>query len=164
MKSHIIDVLEIINAVKKPTLQSCAIYVFSDENDSVLYVGKTLNPIERFGRHIKDKIWFEQIRYFELEWCVNEIDALNREAELISELKPRYNKQQISNRESSIYTKRYWVRTNTMDIIRQVKYEMGLANNESYMTLLPVDLIKFTTRRDELLDLRRSVLSKPGHL
>ena len=164
MRSYIIDVLEIIEAIKKPTPQSCAVYVFSDAAESVLYVGKTLNPIERFGRHIKDKEWFEEIRYFELEWCVNETDALNREAELILELRPHYNKQKNGNRDLSINTKRYWRQTNTMAIIRQVKHEMGLSNNESYMNLLPVDIIKFTTRRDELLNLRHSVLSKPGHL
>jgi excinuclease UvrABC nuclease subunit len=160
-----VDVQEIIEAITKPKIESCCVYLFSDQADRILYVGKTLNPLERFGRHTKDKDWFKEIAYFEIEWCQNEIDALNREAELIKELRPRYNKTgNKSVREPSAKTKHYWRMVKTQDIIRQVKNEFGLSNLDSYMQLPVEELMRFTQRRDQLLQERQQVLNKVGHL
>jgi excinuclease UvrABC nuclease subunit len=160
-----VDVQEIIEAIEKPKPDSCCVYVFSDRADHVLYVGKTLNPLERFGRHTKDKDWFKEIAQFEIEWCQNEVDALNREAELIKELCPRYNKVgNKSRREPSAKTKHYWRMVKTQDIIRQVKNEFGLSNLDSYMQLPVQELLRFTQRRDELLQQRQQALSKVGNL
>ena len=159
------DVREIIEALIKPVNKNCAVYVFSDTDDRVLYVGKTLNPLERFGRHCKDKDWFAEIAYWEIEYCADENDALNREAELIKELQPIYNKAKNSrNRQCSQKTKRYWKSVTTQDVIRQVKQEMGMSSLDSYMSLPITDLQHFVKRRDELLDLRQVVLMQQGHL
>ena len=159
------DVREIIEALIKPVNKTCVVYVFSDERDRVLYVGKTLNPLERFGRHCKDKEWFAEIAYWEIEYCANEVDALNREAELIDELQPIYNKAKNRRfRSPSQKTKRYWKSVTTHDVIRQVKQEMGLSTLDSYMSLPITELQQFIKRRDELLDLRQIVLMQQGHL
>lgn len=160
-----LDVQEIIEAITKPNLDSCSVYVFSDLADRVLYVGKSLIPLERFGRHTKDKEWFKEIAQFEIEWCQNEVDALNREAELIKELCPRHNKVgNKSRRDPSAKTKHYWRMVKTQDIIRQVKFEFGLSCLDSYMQLPVEELVRFTQRRDELLQERQQVLSKVGNL
>jgi len=159
------DVREIIEALKKPVNKTCVVYVFSDELDRVLYVGKTLNPLERFGRHCKDKDWFAEIAYWEIEYCADEVDALNREAELIDELQPIYNiNKNQRHRSPSQKTKHYWKNVTTQDVIRQVKQEMGLSYLDSYMRLPWPELQQFIKRRDELLDLRQVVLLQQGHL
>ena len=159
------DVREIIEALIKPVNKTCVVYVFSDELDRVLYVGKTLNPLERFGRHCKDKEWFAEIAYWEIEYCADEIDALNREDELIKELQPIYNKtKNRRNRPCSQKTKRYWKNVTTQDVIRQVKQEMGMSSLDSYTSLPITQLQQFVKRRDELLDLRQVVLMQQGHL
>jgi len=68
------------------------VYRFYDENDTLLYVGCSLNPFSRFMSH-RDKPR-HLIRHIEIEWFENRNMAESAEAVAIRREKPLWNKVQ----------------------------------------------------------------------
>lgn len=77
------------------------VYLMRDAGNSVLYVGKALNLRKRLGSYRvanPDRMARRQLRLLrsvariELEPCANETVALAREAELLRELRPKFNR------------------------------------------------------------------------
>jgi predicted GIY-YIG superfamily endonuclease len=81
--------------------QRPGVYLMRDAGEIVLYVGKAKNLRKRLGsyrvanpdrmprRHLR---LLRAVRTIELHECVDERDALSREAELLRTLKPRFNR------------------------------------------------------------------------
>lgn len=77
------------------------VYLMRDQQDTVLYVGKAKNLRKRLGsyrvanpdrvprRHLR---LLRSVARIELERCTDEASALNREAELLRSLRPRFNR------------------------------------------------------------------------
>lgn len=70
----------------------CATYVYWDEAERCLYVGKAFDPVERRKQH-KDKPWYEEIWNENIQWYDSEQLAFEAEKRLIAELKPLHNAQ-----------------------------------------------------------------------
>jgi predicted GIY-YIG superfamily endonuclease len=75
------------------------VYVLRDESGRALYVGKAVNLRRRLGVHFADRRWrglkADMSRAAAAEWreVGSELEALLREADLISELRPTVNVQ-----------------------------------------------------------------------
>ena len=81
--------------------QCPGVYLMRDDADTVLYVGKAKNLRKRLGnyrvanperlprRHLR---LLRQVSRIELQECADEVAALAREAELLRELRPKFNR------------------------------------------------------------------------
>ncbi len=80
--------------------ESCGVYLFWGENGAPLYIGKSKNIRERVFAHFaadvhsaKELGLSQQIRSITWEETPGEVSALLREAQLVKELKPSFNRQ-----------------------------------------------------------------------
>ncbi|MFM1788593.1 MAG: hypothetical protein RLZZ166_1060 [Pseudomonadota bacterium] len=80
--------------------ESCGVYLFWGENGVPLYVGKSKNIRERVFAHFAADVHSarelglsQQIRSITWEETPGEVSALLREAQLVKELKPSFNRQ-----------------------------------------------------------------------
>jgi len=65
------------------------VYMLVDQNDEIVYVGKSEGKLfARVAAHVYTKK-FEKIAYIE---CKDKEEAMKKEAELIIEIQPKYNK------------------------------------------------------------------------
>lgn len=79
--------------------QDPGVYIMKDENDIIIYVGKSVNIKQRVRQYfqqssyenIKTKLLAAQIRSFEYIVTNNEVEALILENNLIKENRPKYN-------------------------------------------------------------------------
>lgn len=67
------------------------LYVFRDVEGSLLYVGITGNPVERWRRHAQRKPWWHEVARIEFDLVPKESVALERERDLIRSAAPKYN-------------------------------------------------------------------------
>ena len=67
------------------------VYVMTDAEDVILYVGATRFPSKRMGEHAADKPWWSEVHHVLWEDQPSWRQALLRESELIHRLQPRYN-------------------------------------------------------------------------
>src|ERR1700722_574000 len=81
--------------------QTAGVYLMRDAKESVLYVGKAKNLRHRLGSYRvanPERMARRTLRLLQLvrgitwEECVDETAALNRESELLLEIKPRFNR------------------------------------------------------------------------
>jgi excinuclease UvrABC nuclease subunit len=72
-------------------LPTC-VYVAYDDDDRVLYVGATVNFRTRMSEHRASSAWWPLASRIEQELHPDRQTALTREAELIKQLDPPYNK------------------------------------------------------------------------
>lgn len=70
----------------------CYLYRHFDENQILLYVGVSLNPIVRLTQHRNKSKWFHAIRKIEIEVFKSRKEALKAETKAIEKEKPIYNK------------------------------------------------------------------------
>ncbi len=75
------------------------VYFFYDKNDSLLYIGKSVDIKNRVRSHFtqahtstKESVLTQLVSYIEFETTTGELSALLREATLIKELAPAYNR------------------------------------------------------------------------
>lgn len=70
------------------------LYRMFDKNGTLLYVGRTAHPAERFKAHKYTKQWWSQVARIDLQHCANH-DALEQaEREAIQGEWPLYNVQE----------------------------------------------------------------------
>lgn len=72
------------------------VYIFKDENENILYIGKAKDLRKRVGQHFQKQqkwIWdfIENIADIEILECENEKEAMLLEAELIRRYQPKFN-------------------------------------------------------------------------
>lgn len=85
-----------VNSIKNISLQP-GVYLFSDNNHKVLYVGKAKSLRKRlmsyYGRQLsgKTQVLMEQVATVDINITATEHAALLLEAKLIKEKKPKYN-------------------------------------------------------------------------
>lgn len=79
--------------------QKYYIYKFVDEDESVLYVGKTKRLDSRIYSHIKDKKWLKSGVKLYCSEVKNPTDMDIYETYYINKLKPRYNKLKVYHAE-----------------------------------------------------------------
>lgn len=72
-----------------------AVYRLFAADNTLLYVGASHNPKERFGRH-KDRAWWPEVARKNVTWYPDRRTALHREALAISKESPRYNRDRPS--------------------------------------------------------------------
>lgn len=70
----------------------CSVYLAYDSEDTLLYVGVTARGVWRARQHGYRSEWWPKMARQEWEHFDNRNDALDREAELIAERNPLYNK------------------------------------------------------------------------
>lgn len=78
------------------------IYIFRDENDRPLYIGKSVNIRSRVLSHLRtpeEARMLEQSRYVEFQRTAGEIGALLLESRLIKDMQPLHNKKLLRRRE-----------------------------------------------------------------
>jgi len=79
--------------------RAAGVYVFRDANGGALYVGKAANLRRRLGAHFSDSRWrtlhpaVARVAHVEWRTTGSELEALLREATLITELQPAANVQ-----------------------------------------------------------------------
>lgn len=69
-----------------------AVYRFYDVGDSLLYVGCTATPDNRFRAHAADKEWWPQVARKKIEWHPDLRSGRDAEAVAIRRENPRYNR------------------------------------------------------------------------
>ncbi len=77
-------------------LDAPGVYVFKDENENILYIGKAKNIRKRVKQHFQKQqkwIWdfIDDIADIEILKCENEKEAMILEAELIKRYQPKFN-------------------------------------------------------------------------
>lgn len=79
---------------------SAGVYLFKDQFDRIIYVGKAINLKNRIGSYFKKnlnsaktQLLVEKISKFEIVKVESEIEALILEAKLIKQYQPEYNSQ-----------------------------------------------------------------------
>lgn len=68
-----------------------AVYRHFDGDGRLLYVGCTLNPIQRTIHHSTQAKWFERIAHITIEWFDSSSDALEAERSAIRDEGPLFN-------------------------------------------------------------------------
>lgn len=92
--------------------ESPGVYIFYDEQNAPLYVGKSTNIRNRVMSHFTDaknstkemKI-SQQLKHIETIQTVGELGALIKESELVKELQPTYNRMLRAKKEITVLTK-----------------------------------------------------------
>ncbi|MEU9310896.1 GIY-YIG nuclease family protein [Streptomyces sp. NPDC048256] len=80
-----------------PTIPApTALYRLFDKTGSLLYVGISLSPAQRWVHHSEHKAWWPQVARIEFDWCASRDEALRIEAEAIRAERPRHNVQHNS--------------------------------------------------------------------
>jgi predicted GIY-YIG superfamily endonuclease len=69
-----------------------ALYRHFDANGQLLYIGVSLNPVQRMMQHSCGSDWFYDISRMTIEWIDSRYDALKAEHAAIIEEKPLHNK------------------------------------------------------------------------
>ena len=69
------------------------LYRHFDKEGALLYVGISLNALNRLAQHKAASGWFEDIHKVEIETFVNRVSALNAERTAIETEKPKWNKK-----------------------------------------------------------------------
>ncbi|MDA0320407.1 MAG: GIY-YIG nuclease family protein [Proteobacteria bacterium] len=77
------------------------VYVHTNDDNDVLYVGISHQPLKRTRQHSKKKDWFDEVANIEMVWCQTRQEALKKERELIKKLKPRHNIQHNEAKKTS---------------------------------------------------------------
>ena len=67
-----------------------SLYRYFDENDDLLYVGISKNPVSRIQQHATND-WIRRVRHIELEWFDTRSEALAAELIAIERERPEYN-------------------------------------------------------------------------
>lgn len=67
-----------------------AVYIMRDNDDTVIYVGISVQPLSRLTHHERSA-WFTQVATIRLEHFSSHQDALNRERDLIRQHTPTHN-------------------------------------------------------------------------
>lgn len=70
------------------------LYRFFNEVGSLLYVGITWNPWDRWRVHRKEKPWWPEVTSYDLHLCEDDRHARDWETWCIKNLDPKYNKHQ----------------------------------------------------------------------
>jgi predicted GIY-YIG superfamily endonuclease len=122
------------------TVNPLVLYRFFSHDDSLLYVGMTTNPGNRFSAHSVTKPWWSSVSRIEIEHyqTINELKEAEREA--IRREAPRHNVQHVqkdagSSRPSEITITRCGLRVGEM-------YALGLDDGScpvGYVTSLDED-------------------------
>lgn len=68
------------------------VYTMRDVEGAVIYVGISLNLPGRLHDHAADKPWYSEVSRVDCEHVADRESALAREAELIRDLHPKYNR------------------------------------------------------------------------
>ena len=68
-----------------------SLYRYFCEDDVLLYVGISKNPVMRSVQHETDKEWFHDVRLIEVEWFKTRKKALKAEAIAIVRERPKWN-------------------------------------------------------------------------
>lgn len=80
--------------IKRSDPRPHSVYVHLAADGTVLYVGISLDAIQRTAAH-RNGGWWEQVASIRIERLPDRAAALAREAELIAELKPIYNRDGV---------------------------------------------------------------------
>jgi hypothetical protein len=70
-----------------------AVYRFLNAHDEVIYVGVSVNPINRLTGHVtvSQSFWWPEVTSSQIEFFTAELDARREERRLIAELRPKHN-------------------------------------------------------------------------
>jgi predicted GIY-YIG superfamily endonuclease len=68
------------------------VYFLHDEADELLYVGITCTGTGRMLQHAREKGWWPQVDHIQIEHFESRDEALAREAEVIAERRPPFNR------------------------------------------------------------------------
>lgn len=72
-------------------MSALTLYRFYAADDTLLYVGLTINPGRRFGEHRQTKPWWDQIKHITLEQYDDYPTLVTAERLAIAIQRPRYN-------------------------------------------------------------------------
>lgn len=75
----------------KESDRAAAVYRFFDAKGALLYIGKAVDPSDRFLEHQKDKFWWSEVVTREVVWFETEYLAEAEETRAIQAESPRYN-------------------------------------------------------------------------
>lgn len=92
----------------------CAVYRFYDEDDDLLYVGKSLDPFSRSNSHKQDPRFFA-VSIIEVEWFEDQVLATLAETTAIIREKPKWNKHHAAK--PRIKTRTSLTKTEMVEII-----------------------------------------------
>ena len=70
-----------------------SVYVHTNKDNEVLYVGISYKPLFRTHQHSKTKDWFEEVENIKIHWFKTREEAQKQERILIKKLAPKYNIQ-----------------------------------------------------------------------
>lgn len=77
-------------------------YVYKIYNgNELIYIGKTVNPYNRISSHLGHQAWKDEITHVEQAKCMTKIDMDIYEVYYINELKPKYNKAMVYEKQAS---------------------------------------------------------------
>lgn len=68
-----------------------AVYRFYDNDNTLIYVGITNNPVKRWDLHAYEKPWWSDVTLREIEWFSTREEAEVAEAQIISSRRPKWN-------------------------------------------------------------------------
>lgn len=78
-----------------------ALYRHYGEGGELLYVGISLNAVNRLSQHKQTSAWFEDIVRVEVEWHPSREVAIEKEREAVREESPKYNIRLQSKKEET---------------------------------------------------------------
>src|SRR5687767_8892519 len=79
------------------------VYICRNKDGVLLYVGVSLNAMERMAQHSHCSPWFKHVTHIEIERHPNRRVALDREKQLIQTLFPAYNTQHVDHVAAILY-------------------------------------------------------------
>lgn len=100
-------------------------YAFLDKTEEVIYVGMTKNRKTRFRAHKHNKPWWDEVERIVWNTLPNREAALEREQELISLYKPKYNLLERQAETSQFKHGEAWFKSNGWMLYDGYWYKKG---------------------------------------
>lgn len=72
-----------------------AVYQHLNANGEILYIGVSINPMARFGRHRSCSPWAHQVASVSIEWFDSQAEAYAEERRLVAIHQPPMNRHMI---------------------------------------------------------------------
>lgn len=133
------------------------VYICRHKNGSPLYVGISLNAMERMAHHSHRSRWFKWVTHIEIERRPNRMAALEREKHLIQTLFPTYNTQHVDRVATVLHYFRQVPEDQQLDVVLSLFRKLS---SEAQVKLLVRTLNGFSDeQRAEL----RTLLENPEH-
>ena len=130
-----------------------SLYRHYDSNDNLLYIGVSLNALNRLSQHKRTGAWFNDISRVSIDKYETRQLVLDAEREAIVNESPKYNKQHSNNKDNLIYNN---------ELVAKLRLDLVLLSTEKLNSEIALvnKMLEYQSEINELQDWKLYRLQK----